>query len=124
MDYHLKLDIGFVSLKEKCQITKEKLLDLKLPFAEEYNSLVLYGRDRTDESITFWFRNDKNIPDEIYVCGLNNNVTLIEEETLTWQALQLAIWLCFTAHDQGTNRPIMDLVDKIPVMLTITEGWK
>lgn len=124
VDYDCALALDYVSPRERAQITKDKLLAMELPFVIEGNCMTLYGCDATDEYILFWFRGeDKNIPDEINVVGLNNNVDLLEEETLTWQALQLAIFLCFTAHDGGTNKPIMDFVKKIPVEVMVTEHW-
>lgn len=110
-------------VKSKNQITRSALLEMGLPFEVEEKSMTLHGCDWSDEFVKFWFRDseNKNVPDEINVVGLNNDVTLMEDETLTWQALQLAIFLCFTAHDGGTNKPINDLVNKIPVQLAVQE---
>lgn len=104
------------------RITKQELLAMeKVHWVEEYATLVLYGRDATEEWIRFYFRDDNEYPDEIEVCSCNNTVTLSDTESLTWDRLAFAIWLCFSPYD---NKPIEDLVFLLPITVEIKQHNK
>lgn len=99
------------------RITKQELLAMeKVYWVEEYATLVLYGIDATEEWIRFYFRDDDEYPDEIEVCSCNNTVTLSDPESLTWDRLAFAIWLCFSPYSEYN---IEDLVFSLPVQVNI-----
>ena len=99
------------------RITKQELLAMKkVHWVEEPAAIVLYGMDATEEWVKFYFREDDNYPDEIEVSSVNNVVSLMDPESLTWDRLAFAIWLCFSPY---TDYNIIDLVLALPVHVKI-----
>lgn len=99
------------------RITKQELLAMeKVYWVEEPAAIVVYGTDPTEEWVKFYFRDDDNYPDEVEVSSINNVVSLMDPESLTWDRLAFAIWLCFSPY---TDDIIEDLVLSLPIQVNI-----